>query len=130
MKLTKVALAVVVMALAGAVPLVMAHEASPPHARAYAYHFGAGGSWLGVSIDDVDAERSQELGLQETAGAEVKDVHSGSPADEAGLQAGDVILRYQGTRVEGARQLTRLVRETPSGRTVTIEVFFRAKDWS
>jgi serine protease Do len=123
MQLKKVALAGVALALAGTIPLSLAHEAPPPHARAYAYHFGESGSWLGVSIEDIDKERSAELGLEREMGAEVKDVQPGSPAEEAGIQPGDVILRYQGTPIEGVRQLIRLVRETPSGRTVAIELF-------
>ena len=123
MKLKNVAVAGVIFALAGAVPLALAGDARAPHARAYAFHFGEGGSWLGVSIQDVDAERSRDLGLDQVMGAEIKEVQTGSPAEDAGLQAGDVVLRYQGTRVEGVRQFTRLVRETPSGRTVAMEVF-------
>jgi len=123
MNLKNVAVAGVIFALAGAVPIALAGESVAPHARAYAFHFGEGGSWLGVSIQDVDAERSLELGLDQVMGAEIKEVQPGSPAEEAGLQAGDVVLRYQGTRVEGVRQFTRMVRETPSGRTVAMEVF-------
>ena len=123
MKLKNVAVAGVIFALAGAAPLALAGDAEAPHARAFAYHFGGGGSWLGVGIEDVDSARAQDLGLKQVMGAEIKDVQPGSPAEEAGLQAGDVVLRYQGTRVEGVRQFTRLVRETPSGRTVAIEVF-------
>jgi serine protease Do len=92
-----------------------------PHDRVFFFH--SGGSWLGVSIADVSAERAKEVGLKEERGAEVKAVLPGSPAEEAGLKAGDVILEYQGTRVEGVAQLTRLVRETPAGRTVGLEVF-------
>jgi C-terminal processing protease CtpA/Prc len=84
--------------------------------------FSSGGSWLGVSIADVTAERVKELGLKEEMGAEIKSVMPGSPAEEAGLEKEDVILEYQGERVAGAAQLTRLVKETPAGRTVTLDV--------
>jgi len=85
--------------------------------------FRSGGSWLGVQIADVDADRARDLGMKEEAGAEVQAVSPGSPAEKAGLEKGDVILEYQGTRVEGVSQLTRLVRETPAGRSANLKVF-------
>jgi serine protease Do len=90
----------------------------PPHDHMF---FSSGGSWLGVSIADVTSERAKELNMKEETGAEIKAVLPGSPAEEAGLKKGDVVLEYQGTRVEGAMQLTRMVRETPPGRTVTLK---------
>jgi serine protease Do len=85
--------------------------------------FRSGGSWLGVQIADVDMDRGKELGLKDVHGAEVQSVAPGSPAEEAGIKEGDVITEYQGTRIEGVAQLTRLVRETPSGRTAHVEVY-------
>jgi serine protease Do len=85
--------------------------------------FRSGGSWLGVQIADVDMDRGKELGLKDVHGAEVQSVAPGSPAEEAGIKEGDVITEYQGTRIEGVAQLTRLVRETPSGRTARVEVW-------
>ena len=52
----------------------------------------------------------------------VKSVEEGSAAEKAGIKEGDVILRYQGEAVLSAAQLARLVRETPGGRTVSVEV--------
>ena len=43
-----------------------------------------------------------------------------SPAEKAGIKAGDVVVEYDGERVRSARQFTRLVQETPEGRTVAI----------
>src|SRR5580765_320764 len=83
--------------------------------------FRSGGSWLGVQIADVDAARAKELGLKEEMGAEVQSVSPGSPAEEAGLKEGDVITEYQGTRIEGVSQLTRLVHETPAGRNASVK---------
>ncbi|HET8947443.1 MAG TPA: PDZ domain-containing protein [Candidatus Polarisedimenticolia bacterium] len=85
--------------------------------------FRSGGSWLGVQIADVDMDRGKELGLRDVHGAEVQSVAPGSPAEEAGIKEGDVITEYQGSRIEGVAQLTRLVRETPSGRTARVEVW-------
>lgn len=85
--------------------------------------FRSGGSWLGVQIADVDADRARELGLKEEMGAEIQSVSEGSPAEKAGLKKGDVITEYQGTRIEGVAQLTRLVRETPAGRNASLRVW-------
>ena len=85
--------------------------------------FRSGGSWLGVQIADVDADRGKELGLKDVHGAEVQSVSPGSPAEEAGIKEGDIITEYQGSRIEGVAQLTRLVRETPSGRNAHLEVW-------
>ncbi len=80
------------------------------------FFFSSGGAWLGVNIADIDGARAKELGLKEERGADVQTVVPGSPAAEAGIKEGDVILEYQGTKIEGVAQLTRLVRETPAGR--------------
>ena len=95
----------------------------PPEAPAPFTYFVSGGSWLGISIADIDAARAKELGLKEEMGAEIKSVAPASPAEESGLKTGDVIVSYQGERVEGAAQLTRLVRETPAGRKVSLQIF-------
>src|SRR5262249_30972132 len=68
-------------------------------------------SWIGISIvDDKDQ------------GAVVRQVEPNSPADKAGLKAGDIILEFNKEGVIGAQQLTRLVREPPVGRTVDVKV--------
>jgi serine protease Do len=81
-----------------------------------------GGAHLGVQLADVGKEDVARLKLSEERGALVKSVDSDTPAEKAGLKEGDVILRYQGEAVQGAAQLARLVRETPTGRTVSLEV--------
>jgi len=98
---------------------------TPPHD--HMLFFSSGGSWLGVSVADITGERARDLKLKEERGVEIKAVMPGSPAEEAGLKAEDVILEYQGTRVEGAMQLTRMVRETPPGRTVTLAIVHDAE---
>ena len=82
----------------------------------------AGGGWLGVRVDDVDAETARELGLGEPRGALVEGVEEDSPAVEAGLAEGDVIVAFDGDAVRSVAELVRLVRETPSGREVALEV--------
>jgi serine protease Do len=77
---------------------------------------GTGTSYLGVSLAEVTSDRARELKLTQAYGVEITRVEDGSPADKAGLKAGDVVLEYNGQRVEGMEQFGRLVRETPAGR--------------
>jgi S1-C subfamily serine protease len=84
--------------------------------------FGSGGGHLGVMLREVDKKAVQRLSLPAERGALVEEVTPDSPAEKAGIQANDVIVGYQGDRVEGVAELVRLVRETPPGRTVAIEV--------
>ena len=75
-------------------------------------------SFLGVGVTEISADRAKELKLAEERGVEITKVDEGSPAEKAGLKKGDVVLEYQGQRLEGTEQFVRLVRETPPGRTV------------
>lgn len=78
--------------------------------------------WLGVEIAEVTPEKAKELKLPRPEGVIVSDVLPDSPSAKAGLEAKDVILEYDGQVVEGTVQFRRLVRETPPGRSVAIEV--------
>ena len=78
--------------------------------------------WLGVRIQNVDPDMAEALGLPAAAGALVTDVPEG-PALEAGMQAGDVVLVYDGETIEDTRELVRVVAETEVGRDVEILVF-------
>lgn len=74
-----------------------------------------GGSRVGVSVSDVDAA---DVKGKVNAGVMVDDVDQDSPAAKAGLKKGDVVVEFDGERVRSVRQFTRLVTETPAGRTV------------
>jgi serine protease Do len=78
---------------------------------------------LGIGIQEITAERAKALKLRDEAGVEVTRVAPDSPAEKAGLKAGDVVLQYNGTKVEGLEQLSRLVRETPVGREVKLDIY-------
>src|SRR5262245_35638848 len=82
----------------------------------------AGGGKLGVRLDEVGKEDVGRLKLPAERGAIVRSVSPDTPAQKAGLQEGDVIVRYEGETVQSAAQLARLVRETPAGRTVAIDI--------
>lgn len=83
---------------------------------------GDDAGWLGIEIAEVTPERAKELKLPRTEGVIVSDVLPDSPSAKAGLEAKDVILEYDGQAVEGTVQFRRLVRETPPGRSVPVEV--------
>ena len=79
-------------------------------------------SFLGVHVVEIDSTRAAALKLKDEVGVEITGVEPDSPAEKAGLKNGDVVLEYQGQRVEGTEQFIRLVRETPAGRQVKLLV--------
>jgi serine protease Do len=83
---------------------------------------GSGSSYLGVDIADVTPERLSALKLKEEHGAEITMVDSDAPAGKAGLHEHDVILSLNGTAVESAAQLRRMIKETPPGRIVALGI--------
>jgi len=78
--------------------------------------------YLGVYLEEVTPERTKELGLKEERGAVVMKVVSDSPAEKSGLKENDVIVSFNGRRVDSVRELQRLLNETPAERSVQIEV--------
>jgi len=81
-----------------------------------------GGGHLGVSIREVTGDDVAKLKLTGQSGALVDEVAADSPAAKAGLVKGDVAVSFDGENVRSAQQFTRLVRETPPGRTVKMAV--------
>jgi serine protease Do len=77
--------------------------------------------WLGVRIQDVTDDVAEALGLASAKGALVSDVPEG-PAMEAGMQAGDVIVSFDGREVEDTRGLVRQVGNTEVGKAVRVVV--------
>jgi serine protease Do len=71
--------------------------------------------WLGVRIQSVTADIAENLGLEEAEGALVAGVTPGGPAEQAKIQPGDVILEFDGKKIDRMRNLPRIVAETPIG---------------
>ena len=82
-----------------------------------------GGPYLGVGVRDIDTDTAKKFNLKDVRGVEITSVDEGSPASKAGLKDGDVVLEYNGQPIEGRAQLSRMVTETPVGRTAKLGVW-------
>jgi serine protease Do len=78
--------------------------------------------WLGVFIDEVTEEDLGTLGLPEPRGVLIRRVVPGEPADKGGVKPNDVVLAVDGTRVEGPRDLQRIIATAPVGKVVTLTI--------
>ena len=76
--------------------------------------------WLGVGIAEVGEDDLGRLKLREARGVLIRSVMPGEPADKGGVKPNDVIIALDGTRLEGPRDLQRLVASTPVGRKVRV----------
>jgi len=82
---------------------------------------GSSQGYLGVWVDDVDADKAQTLKLKEVRGAVITLIDHDAPAGQMGLHVNDVVLQLNGQNVEGAEQLRRMLKEIPPGRKVSLE---------
>jgi serine protease Do len=96
----------------------VAEAAEPPEV----FRWQGGGAYLGVDTRDVTSERLGALKLKEERGVEIVMVDKDAPAGKAGLKEHDVILSFNGEKVESVAQLRRMIRETPPGRTVELGI--------
>jgi serine protease Do len=82
---------------------------------------------LGIGIQGLTKELAASFGLDTAKGVVVTNVEPGSPAEEAGLQVGDVIVSYNGTALDDANNLPRLVGQTKPGEQAKIEILRQGK---
>lgn len=80
---------------------------------------------IGVQIEAVSKEVAESIGLGKPVGALVRGVEAGSPAEKAGVEAGDIIIRFEGKIIEKSSDLPRLVGNTKPGTKSTMAVFRR-----
>ncbi len=80
---------------------------------------------IGVQIDQVTKDVAESIGLGKAQGALVRGVESGSPADKAGVEAGDIITRFDGKLIDKSSDLPRLVGAVKPGTRSTLTVFRR-----
>jgi len=78
--------------------------------------------WLGVKIQTVTEDIAETLGIPENTGALVAGITPDGPAAKAGIEGGDVILKFDGKDVSTMRGLPRIVSQTPIGQTVDVEL--------
>ncbi len=78
--------------------------------------------WLGIAIQEISKELAESFALKSTAGALVAGVEKSSPADKAGIEPGDVIVKFDGKTISSSNDLPRVVAATKPGKNVVAEV--------
>lgn len=91
-------------------------------AGVFAYSFGGNGGYIGIQIDEVTKENMGQYGLREVRGVAVEKVLEDSPAQAAGLQNGDVIVKFNGEEVTSERKLIRLLSEVAPDHEAKLKV--------
>jgi serine protease Do len=86
--------------------------------------------WLGVSIQDITPELSQQFGLKDVNGALVGDVTRGSPAEKAGVKGGDIILRLNGKEIDSVGSLRNMVAQSKIGSQITLKILRGSKEYT
>lgn len=84
--------------------------------------------WLGVLIQEVNRDLAESFGLKRPRGALIAEVMDGSPAEEGGLQAGDIVLEYDGDDIQLSSDLPPMVGRTPVGETARLTVLRGGKE--
>ena len=84
--------------------------------------------WLGVRIQQVTDEIADSLGMKPTRGALVAGIDDRGPAKPAGIEPGDVIVRFDGREIKEMRDLPRIVGDTPVGKEVPVIVVRKGKE--
>ena len=93
-----------------------------PDAQSFTFFFDGDGGYLGVQTAEVTKDNLAKYGLKEVRGVAVEKVVEGSPAEKAGVQVGDVIVRFNGEEVTSVRKLTRLLGEVSPDHQASITV--------
>ncbi|HEX4885663.1 MAG TPA: DegQ family serine endoprotease, partial [Casimicrobiaceae bacterium] len=78
---------------------------------------------IGVQIQEVSREAADSFGLKQAAGALVNSVEKGGPAEKAGVEAGDIILKVDGREVSNSNVLPRIITQIPPGKKVVLTVW-------
>ena len=83
--------------------------------------------WVGVRIQAVTDDLAEGLGLPSATGALIADVSPGGPAAKGGIRNGDLILAFDGKPIGESRNLSRIVPDTPIGKTLAVELLRKGK---
>jgi serine protease Do len=84
--------------------------------------------WLGVRIQQVDEQTADALGLDRARGALIAGVDEKGPGKPAGIEIGDVVVKFDGREVKSARDLPRMVAATPVGKDVEVVVLRKGQE--
>jgi serine protease Do len=84
--------------------------------------------WLGVRIQTVNQDIAEQFGLERPYGALVGQVEKDSPADQAGILQGDIIIRFKDKEISEMTMLPTLVSQTPVGEKATLTLFRKGKE--
>ncbi len=84
--------------------------------------------WLGVRIQQINDEIAESLGLKGTRGALIAGVDEKGPAKPAGIEPGDVVVKFDGKEIKEMRDLPRIVADTPVGKDVEVIVVRKGKE--
>ena len=106
-----------------AIPVNMAKELLPQLKKGKVVR-----GWLGIMIQDITPELAKSFGLKSDKGVLVSDVVKDSPAEKAGLQRGDVILRFDGKDIKNAHILSQTAAVTPPNTVVKIDLLRDGKE--
>lgn len=101
-----------------AIPVNMAKEIAPQLQEKG--HVTRG--WFGVSIQEMSPELAKSFGMKENKGALVAEVVTGSPAEKAGIEQGDIIVEFDGKAVSESKDLPKIVASTPVGKAVNVKL--------
>jgi serine protease Do len=88
----------------------------------FSFFFDGDGSYLGVQTEEITKDNFAKYGLREVRGVAVEKVIEGSPAEKAGIQNGDVIVRFNNEEVTSVRKLTRLLGEVAADHQAKLTV--------
>ncbi len=83
--------------------------------------------WMGVSIQSITKDLADTLKLGTTEGALVAEVVEKGPAEEAGIQAGDIIVEFDGVKIRDQNHLSQLVASQPVGKKVKVDILRKDK---
>jgi serine protease Do len=86
--------------------------------------------WLGVRIQDVTAEIAEVEKLDEPRGALVASVAENSPSEKAGIKAGDIILEFNGVRINQMKELPAIVAKTKVGKNVKVKIWRNQREFT
>ena len=112
------------MGIGFAIPINMAHRIMED----LIYHGEVERGWIGVSIQDIDPATREALDFGDRKGVLIGDVYKGQPAEKAGIERGDIVMKIDGREVGTTNQLRNVVASIKPGKKVLVNVFRRGKE--